>query len=647
MSLKNIKIGQQLAILASVATLGFVAVGAVVAVTVSITGERRHISDTLGDAVGVVRQLEIGFLDSRRQEKDFLLRSDERFARSHAEVASKVTANLDLLAKNPLLGADAAAIDEIRKGYQGYVGEFRKVVELETKIGLTEATGMQGAMRNAARAIEQAVNAKNDLQSAILVLQMRRFEKDFLARQEKRYIEQIEVTGNRLKTQLGAGGNGKDDIAKADAYIKSFKDLSEAVLAGPALKTAMSRAYADTNPKMVALAKALETRADAAGDSAKALAQTGVNIMVAVFVGALVLIVLLAVMISRAIGGPIGSVTSAMGKLSSGQLETEVPARDYKNEIGKMAEALQVFKENAVAMRDMKEETERKGEEAAARAKTLETATTSFQSAVDKVVSGLSDAAGQMKSSAETMSANAEQTSKQTSAVAAASEEAAANVQTVASAAEELSASIKEIGRRVNESSQVTGTALKQAEVTTGTVRSLAEAAEKIGAIVKLISDIASQTNLLALNATIEAARAGEAGKGFAVVASEVKSLANQTTKATDEIGAQVSEIQGRTQEAVKVIDEISETIKTVSTIASGIASAVEEQGAATAEIARNVQQAAAGTTEVSTNTAGLSQAASETGRLARGTLDVAGVIGNRAIELKGEVDKFLKSVAA
>ena len=647
MSFKNIKIGQQLAILAGVATIGFVAVGAVLGITMKMTATERAQSDRLAGAVKLVTQLELGFLDSRRHEKDFLIRLEERYAKSHGDTAAKVQKVLDQLSAMPELKDDAKAIGEIRAGYQAYLGEFKKVVDLEVQIGLNENSGLQKAMRDAVRAAEQSVAAKNDLQATVLILQMRRNEKDFQARTDKRYADTVASLGARLKDHLGAAGNNKDEIAKLDQYVKSFGDLAALMLTAPAAKSTMSKAFADTSPKMEAFAKALEQRAEAAEHEAEAISANGVLTIAVVFVVILALVVTMAVLISRAIGGAIGSVTGAMQKLSSGELETEVPARDYGNEIGAMAAALQVFKENAVAMRGMKAEADKKGAEAAARTSMLERATNSFQSAVDKVVGGLSEAAGQMKSSAETMSANAEQTSKQTSAVAAASEEAASNVQTVASAAEELSASIKEIGRRVTESAQVTGTALRQAEVTTSTVRSLAEAAEKIGAIVKLISDIASQTNLLALNATIEAARAGEAGKGFAVVASEVKSLANQTTKATDEIGAQVGEIQSRTQEAVKVIDEISETIKTVSSISSGIASAVEEQGAATAEIARNVQQAASGTTEVSNNAAGLSQAASETGRLARSTLDVAAVIGERAVDLKDEVDKFLKSVAA
>ncbi len=270
-----------------------------------------------------------------------------------------------------------------------------------------------------------------------------------------------------------------------------------------------------------------------------------------------------------------------------------------------------------------------------------------FETKVKGVVEGVSSAATELQSSAEAMSATAEETLRQSTAVAAGAEEASANVQTVATATEELTASVAEIGQRVQQASQIAAKAVTDAQRTDAIVQGLAHAAEKIGAVVSLISDIASQTNLLALNATIEAARAGEAGKGFAVVAAEVKTLANQTSKATEDITGQIDAIQSATSEAVTAIKSIAKTIVEVNEISTAIASAVEQQGAATREIAQNVQQASTGTADVSRNIAGVSEAAGEAGRSSTQVLAAAGELSQQAEALRSEVDTFLRSVRA
>ena len=268
-----------------------------------------------------------------------------------------------------------------------------------------------------------------------------------------------------------------------------------------------------------------------------------------------------------------------------------------------------------------------------------------FETSVGAVVETVSAAAAEMQSTAQAVSGTADQTSRQSTAVAAAAEQASANVQTVASAAEELSSSISEISRQVAQSTQVAGAAVAEVDGANQKVQGLAEAANKIGEVVALITDIADQTNLLALNATIEAARAGEAGKGFAVVASEVKNLANQTARATEEISNQIGGIQGATQDAVSAIGSIGGIINQINEITSAIAAAVEEQGAATQEIARNVEQASSGTQEVSSNIAQVTQAASETGSSATQILDAAAELGRQSDMLNGEVGNFLNTI--
>ncbi len=345
---------------------------------------------------------------------------------------------------------------------------------------------------------------------------------------------------------------------------------------------------------------------------------------------------------------PLRGMTTAMGQVADGNLETTIPALGQGDEIGMLAAALQKFK---VAGQE-KLQLERDQEQVKARAEAekkeaMNRMADSFEASVKDVVQGVSAAATQMQSNAQSMSATAEQTSRQSSAVAAASEEASTNVQTVASASEELSASITEISRQVSTSAKIAGQAVEEAERTNKSVQGLAEAAQKIGDVVKLINDIAGQTNLLALNATIEAARAGEAGKGFAVVASEVKSLATQTAKATEDIASQINAIQSATQHSVEAIAGISKTITEINQIATTIASAVEEQGAATQEISRNVQEASKGTSEVSTNISGVTQAAGETGQAANQVLGAAGELSKQSETLRREVDRFLSQIRA
>jgi methyl-accepting chemotaxis protein len=344
---------------------------------------------------------------------------------------------------------------------------------------------------------------------------------------------------------------------------------------------------------------------------------------------------------------PIAGMTAAMARLANRDWTTEVPALGRKDEIGAMAKAVSVFKENGIANDRMQEEQRKEQETKARRAEALAAAVGDFEKAASSIVKTVSSASTELQSAAQSLSSTAEEGSRQATAVAAASEQASSNVQTVATAGEELSSSIAEIGRQVTQSTRIAGHAVEQAEKTDAKIQGLADAAVKIGEVVNLINDIAAQTNLLALNATIEAARAGEAGKGFAVVASEVKSLANQTARATEEIGQQISGIQGATKESVEAIKVIGKTIAEVNEIATTIASAVEEQGAATQEIARNVQQAARGTQEVSSNIAGVTQAAGETGAAASQVLGASKELAQQSEMLRQQVETFLARVRA
>ncbi len=352
--------------------------------------------------------------------------------------------------------------------------------------------------------------------------------------------------------------------------------------------------------------------------------------------------------VNRNITGSLGSLKAKMAKLAAGDLGVEIGEASRRDEVGDMARTVQVFKENAVAMRRLEtEQAELKAQGEAEKRRALGELASRFEARVRGIVEAVSEAASEMQSTAQGLTASAEGTRQRALAVASGAGQATTNVQTVAAASEELSASIAEIGRQVVQAASTAKSAAEEGRKTDHSVASLAEAAEKIGEVVALINDIASQTNLLALNATIEAARAGEAGKGFAVVASEVKSLATQTAKATDDIRAQIASIQGETQSAVQAIRSISSTIMAVNEISSSIASAVEEQTAATQEITRNVQQAAAGTRDVSQNITGVSDAVEKAGSVAQSVKHAADGLAEQAQALRHEVDQFLATLRA
>ena len=439
----------------------------------------------------------------------------------------------------------------------------------------------------------------------------------------------------------------KADVGKyAEAFAKT----------GPNLLRGDEMYYKAITPSIVGMVGKLnDAKAEITQHFSKASVDTNERIastvtMQEIVAGAAVVLgMLIAFLIARGIIGPLSGLTSGMKELAGGNFGVILPGLDRKDEVGDMAQAVETFKIKAAEKARDEAEAKIEQDQVAARQRKADMIKLAddFEGAVGEIVDTVSSASTELEASAGTLTATAARSQELTTMVAAASEEASTNVQSVASATEEMASSVNEISRQVQDSARMANEAVDQARKTNDRVSELSKAAARIGDVVELINTIAGQTNLLALNATIEAARAGEAGRGFAVVASEVKALAEQTAKATGEIGQQIAGIQAATQESVGAIREISGTIEKLSEISSTIAAAVEEQGAATQEISRNVQQAAQGTQQVSSNITDVQRGASETGSASSQVLSAAQSLSGDSNRLKLEVGKFLNSVRA
>ncbi len=436
-----------------------------------------------------------------------------------------------------------------------------------------------------------------------------------------------------------------------DAYVASAKSATDVVEAdaftATMFMTDVEEKFAAAEKAFAALTERLRALNDGTEQEMLAILVGALYRIGIAAAGAVVISLAVALFFARLVSQPIKAMTDIMRRLAAGDLAVDLPATDRRDEVGAMAQAVEVFRNNGLEAQRLVQTQATDQAAKAARAQRLDELMRRFEGQIEAVVGKLAAAAGDMKRAAGTVTSATVQANEKSSTVASASDEASANVQTVATAAEELASSISEIGRQVQHSAEVAQRAVEGANRTSGVISALSDGVNKIGEVVELINGIASQTNLLALNATIEAVRAGEAGKGFAVVASEVKGLATQTAKATEDITAQIETIQSSTKEAVGAIEEIVRVIGEINQVASGIASAVEEQGAATQEIARNVQQAAAGTHQVSNNITGVTQAIGESSRVAAQVQDAAEALSAQSDALRGEVEQFLAGVQA
>jgi methyl-accepting chemotaxis protein len=546
--------------------------------------------------------------------------------------------------KLDVIGAEIADVAEIDVPLTGHVSEatvaqldqsimFERVLRLAP--GAAADTHLREIMKQSLSQYEESnLRSEEELEAARHLAQ-----KGIAAAHSKLQREELENVLSQLDLATKQHETFASHVVEIFAKVEGG-DFSSAEEMVESVEQEQDR----LNAVLRSLTAELESFTTAASEQAEADEKSAVNLLVIITAIGFAVGVGLGWVLANGLTGPLSRAVKTVRALAEGDTSVELRV-DTKDEVGELAETIEVFRQttikaNTLAQQQAAEEIRKKE-----RLERQAELTKNFDRKIGTVLETVAAAAAEMQSTANSLRSTAERTTSQASAVAAASQEASTNVQTVAAAAEELSNAIAEISNQVNQSTAVAQGAGTQAEDTDREMKNLDETAQRIGEIIALISDIAEQTNLLALNATIEAARAGEYGKGFAVVASEVKSLANQTAKATEDITRQIGEMQSATTSAVGKINQVNTTISRINQISTGIASAVEEQTAATQEIARNVEQAAAGTAEVDKNIAGVSTAATETGSSSEDVLEAAGELSRQADTMKIEVQAFLDGI--
>jgi methyl-accepting chemotaxis protein len=646
--LSRFGISLQVGVIGVVALLGFVLIGILYFVGATQQFSSQAELDLATKSRAATNQIVIDLLQLRRHEKDFLLRHDASFVAEHAKVAETVTGNIKDLASD-LTPPDRMLLQQIATGLASYLAQFKALAAEADAIGLTEELGFQGTLRQAVHEIEADVAEAAEMKLTISMLTLRRHEKDFMQRQDPKYATALQQEAATFATLLQDSALSPDAVTKVRdrlaKYQMGFAQLADATLRQKEDTQKVSSTFREIEPQIEALRHSIVQRADLQSAANVATQATIKTLITTGLVAIALTVVLIAWLIGRGIAHPVMAITATMKALAAGDKSVVIPGGDRKDQIGAMAAAVVVFRDNMIEADRLAavQAAERSAKER--RQVAMDQHTQDFGMSISGVMASLTSAAGGMRQAAGAMSQAASAVHEQASETASGAGHSSRELTAVAAAVEQMTASIDEIARQVSAAAAVAREAVQQAETGQASISGLAEATARIGDVVGLISNIAGQTNLLALNATIEAARAGDAGKGFAVVAGEVKALAAQTAKATAEISSQITSIQSATGNAIAVVEQIGTVIGRMDHVSSAIASAVEEQSVTTREIAKSVQAVTIAVEGAARAMGEVVENADQAGQVSQTVQSGADEIGQQASKLRVEVDQFLNAI--